>query len=111
MTRLTETLLQEIVEAIVNEVDPDKVILFGSQARGEAHEHSDIDLVVLEAEPFGNGRSRHSEEVRIRRALSSFHVSKDILVYSQEDVEHWQDSLNHLLARALREGRVVYERC
>ncbi len=110
MTRLTEALLREMVEAIVDEVDPDQVILFGSQARGDAHESSDIDLVVLEAEPFGNGRSRRDEEVRVRRALSSFHVSKDILVYSREDVEHWRDSLNHVLARALREGRVVYER-
>ena len=110
MTLLTDVLLQEIVDAIVDEVDPDQVVLFGSWARGDAHESSDVDLLVLEPEPFGNGRSRHEEEVRLYRALSRFHVSKDILVYSHDDVEYWRDSLNHVLARALREGRVVYER-
>ena len=37
-------------------------------------------------------------------------VSKDILVYSRAEVEYWRDSLNHVVARALREGRVLYER-
>lgn len=34
----------------------------------------------------------------------------DVLVYSREDVEYWRDSLNYVLARALREGRVLYAR-
>ena len=42
--------------------------------------------------------------------LGGFGVSKDILVFSREEVEYWRDSLNHVLARALREGRVFYER-
>ena len=110
MAQLTDTLLQQMVDAIVDEVDPDQVILFGSRARGDSHYNSDVDFVVLEAEPFGDGRSRHAEEVRLYGALSDFRVSKDILVYSHEEAEYWQDSLNHVLARALREGRVLYER-
>ena len=110
MTPVTDTLLQQMVDAIVAEVDPDQVILFGSRARGEARQDSDVDLIVLESGPFGEEKSRHAEEDRIRRALSGFSVAKDVLVYSQEDVEYWRDSLNNVLARALREGRVLYER-
>ena len=110
MTPVTDTLLQQMVDAIVAEVDPDQVILFGSRARGEARQDSDVDLIVLESGPFGEEKSRHGEEDRIRRALSGFNVAKDVLVYSQEDVEYWRDSLNNVLARALREGRVLYER-
>jgi predicted nucleotidyltransferase len=110
VTPVTDTLLQQMVDAIVAEVNPDQVILFGSRARGDARDDSDIDLIVLESEPFGEERTQHGEEVRIRRALSGFGVAKDILVYSQEDVEYWRDSLNNVLARALREGRVLYER-
>ena len=105
-----ESLLERMVRAIVDEVDPEQVILFGSQARGDATAESDFDFIVVEAGPFGTGRSRHDEEARLYRALAGCGAPKDILVYSRDDVEQWRDSLNHVLARALREGKVLYER-
>ena len=108
--QVTDSLLSDMVWAIVTEVDPEQVILFGSRARGDAREDSDVDLLVIESTPFGNGRSRRQEAVRLWRAVSGLGVAKDILVYSRDEVEHWRDSLNHVLARALREGRVLYER-
>lgn len=110
MAQVDDALIARMVEAIVNEVDPEKVVLFGSRGRRAATERSDVDLLVIEAEPFGPERSRHSELVRLYGALSAFVVPADVLVYSLADVEYWRDSLNHVLARALREGRVVYER-
>ena len=110
MTAVTETLIGQMVTAVVEEVDPERVILFGSRARGEEREESDVDLVVVEAEPFAGARSRHKEMVRLYKVLADFPVSADILVYTQDEVEYWRDSLNHVLARALREGKVLYER-
>ena len=110
MAQLTDTVLLQMVDAIVDEVDPEQVILFGSRARGDSYQDSDVDFVVLESESFEDSRSRHAEEVRLYSALANFLVSKDILVYSHEEAEYWRDSLNHVLARALREGRVLYER-
>lgn len=110
MTRVDEQMLQRMTTTIVEVVDPEQVILFGSHARGAAGTDSDIDLVVIEAEPFGPGRDRGAEETRLWRALAKFHVPKDILVYSREEVDDWRNSLNHVLARALREGKVLYER-
>ena len=110
MVPVTDALLDQMVQAIVAEVDPEQVILFGSRARGDAREDSDVDLVVVEAEPFGKTRSRRLEAVRLWKSLSGFIVPKDILVYSRDEVEYWRDSLSHVLARALREGRVLYER-
>ena len=110
MTQVTDDLLNRMVQAIVNEVDPEQVILFGSRARGDEQEKSDIDLIVVEAEPFGPERSRHRELVRLYHTVAAFPVPTDVLVYSHEDVDYWRDSLNHVLARALREGKVLYER-
>ena len=110
MTQITDSIIGQMVKALVEEADPEQVILFGSRARGDSREHSDVDLVVVEAEPFGPERSRHKEMLRLRRALRPFRVPVDVLVYSQEDVDYWRDSLNYVLARALREGRVMYER-
>ena len=110
MVHVTDDTLDRMVRAIVAEVDPERVILFGSRARGDAGAESDVDLVVVEAEPFGPGRSRHDEQVRLYHALADFRVAADVLVYSNADVAYWRDSLNHVLARALREGRTLYER-
>ncbi len=110
MTQITEAVLDRMVRAIVDEADPEQIILFGSRARGDQRRDSDVDLIVVEAEPFGPERSRHQEMVRLYHAITGSGVSTDLLVFSREDVEYWRDSLNHVLARALREGRVLYER-
>ena len=67
-----------------------------------------MDLVVVEAQPFGTGRDRRAEAVRLWRALAVFDVLTDLLVYSRDEVAYWRDSRNHVLARALREGKVLY---
>ena len=110
MTHVNDDLLARMVQAIVDEVEPEQVILFGSRARGDQRENSDIDLIVVEAQPFGPKRSRHREMVRLYHAVAKFRAATDVLVFSHEDVDYWRDSLNHVLARALREGQVLYER-
>lgn len=109
-TLVDDALLQQMTDAIVDVADPEQVILFGSHARGDAEADSDVDLVVVEAEPFGPGRDRRAEAVRLWRALAGFRVARDILVYSREEADYRRDSINHVLARALREGRVLHER-
>lgn len=107
---MNEVILRQMTAALVEAADPQQVILFGSHARGDAKPDSDIDLLIVETEPFGPDRDRGAEETRLWRALAKFHVAKDILVYSREEAERWRGSLNHVLARALREGKVLYER-
>ncbi len=107
---ISDAMIGEMVDVLAKAADPDQIILFGSRGRGEARDNSDVDLIVVESEPFGPGRDRVQEMARLYKALSRFPVPIDLLVYSQKDVEYWRDSLNHVLARALREGRVLYER-
>ncbi len=52
MTPVTEAVLAEMVDAIVAEVNPEEVILFGSQARGDQEQQSDVDLLIVQSEPF-----------------------------------------------------------
>lgn len=105
-----EVLLQQMVQTIINEVAPETIILFGSRARGDARADSDVDLLVVEAEPFSPQRSRRKEAARLYMALRGLAVSKDILLYSREEFEHWKNSPNHVAGRAHREGRVLHAR-
>lgn len=103
-----EALLQQMVQTIINEVAPETIILFGSRARGDARSDSDVDLLVVETEPFSPQRSRRKEAARLYMALRKLGVSKDILLSSREEFERWKDSLNHVVGRAHREGRVLH---
>jgi len=105
-----EQLLQEMTEVIVREVDPERIVLFGSWARGEAGPDSDVDLLVVSSVPYGPGRSRRGEAARLYRRLAGSGVAKDLVLASCDEVEQWRATPGHVVARALREGRVVYER-
>jgi len=102
--------IEGIAKAVVGAAQPEKIILFGSRARSDAKAGSDVDLLVVEKEPFGNGRSRRQEAGKIRRSLRGFSVPVDILVFSVDEVRQWQSSINHVIGRALREGKTLYAR-
>jgi predicted nucleotidyltransferase len=93
---------------VAREVEPEAIILFGSHATGDARPDSDVDLMVVESTPFGPDRDRRREMTRLWRALIGFPVAKDILVYSREEVERWRGARNHVIAQALREGKLLY---
>jgi predicted nucleotidyltransferase len=110
MAELTQQALEDMVQVIVEAANPEQIILFGSRSRGESRVGSDIDLLIVESDPFDEKRSRRKEMARLWRALASFPFAKDILVYSRDEVVYWRSSLNNVVARALREGKVLYER-
>ena len=102
--------IRQMAEEIAQAFNPDKIILFGSYAKGSAMAESDVDLLVIEKEPFSPQRSRRKEMARLQMALRELPLSKDILLYSREEFEHWRNSLNHLAGRAGREGRLLHGR-
>jgi len=108
--KLTEELLTRIVDTIVKEADPEQVYLFGSYARGQATDDSDLDLLIVEKDGFGPEKSRRSEMGRLWRALAGYRVPKDILVFTTDEIARWQDSKYHVIAYALKEGKLLYER-
>ena len=81
--KLTEETLMEMVRTIVREADPEQIILFGSRSRGDARPDSDVDLIVIEKEPYGPNRSRRLRAAALYQALMGFGVPKDLLLYSQ----------------------------
>lgn len=66
--------------------------------------------MVVESQPFGSGRSAHDEKLRLLLAVARFDVDADVLVWRRDDRDHWEGTLNHVLAHAAREGIVVHAR-
>jgi predicted nucleotidyltransferase len=102
--------LPEIIQRLVKAANPEKIILFGSWAKGTNRSDSDLDLLVIEKEPFGAERSRFHEIGRLERSLGRLPFPTDILVYSRDEVERWQSSTHHIISQALKEGKEIYAR-
>ena len=105
-SRQLQRTIDGMVRRIVERFRPDRVILFGSHARGTAGADSDVDLLV--GMPFSGSKRKKQIEVRI--ALHEFKVAKDIIVTTPEDFE-WRKKIPGTVERpAAREGKVVYAR-
>ncbi|MBM3266564.1 MAG: nucleotidyltransferase domain-containing protein [Candidatus Sericytochromatia bacterium] len=98
--------LPAVVERIVRNFKPDRIILFGSFARGEAGPDSDLDLLVVLPEVH----HRRDQAVAIRQALADLPVSKDVVVATAEEIERDRHRIGSIIGPALSEGRVLYER-
>ncbi|CAE6503264.1 DNA polymerase III subunit beta [Nitrosomonas nitrosa] len=109
-TNNEEALLQHMVDTIVREASPEAIILFSSRARGDARPDSDVDLLIVETDPFSPQRSRRKEAARLYIALKGLAISKDLLLYSRDEFEQWKNSMNHVVGRAVREGKVLHGR-
>ena len=101
---LDQAVLNEIVRRIVAVAQPDKIVLFGSAARGEMSFHSDVDLLVVK-----DGGNAWTEMGRIYEALYGVGAAVDVVVVTPTQLERYKDCHALVMKPALAEGRVVYE--
>lgn len=91
---------------IVERFSPDRIILFGSRARGESDPESDIDLLVL----FGEVADPHKRAAELHASLVDFPYPTDIVVSTLARFERYRNVVNTVYWPASREGKVLYER-
>lgn len=95
--------LSEVIQSVVATAQPNKVILFGSAARGEMGPNSDIDLLVIKSGKFNHWRLLTTIYQQLRGS-----AAVDVVLASQADIERYGDSPYLVYYTALREGRLVY---
>lgn len=97
-------LIPEIVERIVRAFHPEKIILFGSHARGDARPDSDVDLLVVLRDVED---ARHAA-ARVLDLLTDLTIPIDAIVATPEEIERCRDKFGTVLHLALRDGKVLY---
>lgn len=107
---MDEAMLASMTAAIVDEVQPTEVILFGSHARGTARPDSDIDLIVVVQDSEEARRHRRKLTARLYRRFMSVPLPMDILVYTQAEADRWRKVRGHVVSTGLVEGRRLYVR-
>jgi predicted nucleotidyltransferase len=102
---IDNSLIMEAANRLVEKFHPRQIILFGSQARGTADRHSDIDLLVLHENPG----DRRRMAVAMDAVLWGLKVACDIIVMTPAEFEVERQIPGTLARPAWREGRILYE--
>ena len=103
---VTDALLDDVVVRILSAGSPEKIVLFGSRARGQARPDSDLDLLIIEECDM----PRHRRSGRYRMALLGLFPAKDVVVWTPSEVAAWRDVPNAFITTILAEGKILYER-
>jgi predicted nucleotidyltransferase len=98
--------VNEISKRIVEEIHPEKVILFGSYANGNPTENSDVDLIIVNKTRL----PKHKRGIEIRRLFYRQLIPLDIKVYTPEEFENELDNRYSFLYSAIKNSIVLYER-
>lgn len=105
MAALPEETVSKLTRLLIEAARPRRIILFGSRARGEASEDSDMDVMVVQDAPA----DRLAEMVRLNRLLRWVDPPVDLLVVSEEKYDYWRDTPGNIYFEAASEGKVLYE--
>jgi uncharacterized protein len=84
----------------------EQVILFGSHARGEANDASDVDLMIVAKSDL----PRFKRSRALYGLLRPYPFPMDLVVYTPEEVERGRQSPLSFVSMVLREGKTVYVR-
>ena len=99
------SIVRDVVQRIVRAAQPERIVLFGSAARGTMGPNSDLDFLVIKGGKFNWSRVYN----RIVTELRGTKGPVDLVLVRQSDVELYGDSPALVLYPALREGKTVYE--
>jgi predicted nucleotidyltransferase len=97
-------ILDDLVRRIIEVVQPQRIILFGSAARGDMRPDSDIDILVV----VPDGTPRRQTAQTIYRNLIGLHAAVDVVVATENDLQQYGDNFSLVYYPALREGRAIY---
>ena len=101
-----DSLIDDIIRRIVETAQPDKIILFGSRARGDARPNSDFDVLVIKE----SNEPRYRRSVPLYVALADLPAEVEVTVYTPEEIEEWRKVPQAFVTTVVREGTTIYER-
>jgi len=104
---VTPEKVEAVVQRLVADARPRRIILFGSYVRGEVHRDSDLDVLVVTGDEVENPRA---ESVRLRRCVRGVHMPMDILVVPESQFESLKDVPGLIYHEAWEHGKTAYER-
>ncbi|MEO5649390.1 MAG: nucleotidyltransferase domain-containing protein [Ginsengibacter sp.] len=108
---ITISQIQKVTDIIVEEVRPEKVLLFGSYAFGVPDKHSDVDIIVIVREELEKkNRIDILTKLNLKTALPNLLFPKDFKMYSLNEYIELKENKYSFLYSALKNAKTLYER-
>ena len=97
--------VQEIIDRIVEGYDPERIIIFGSYARGDASPGSDLDVLVIKETP----ERETSRRIALSRLIGPRRLGVDLIAKTPDEVRYMLDRRSLFMHTIMDEGVVVHE--
>ena len=102
---ISQETIAGVIGAIASKFAPHKILLFGSYASGTPTPDSDLDLLVV----MDTDRPQNKRSTPIRLLFQPMPCSMDVLVFTPEEVDYWNGTVNHIITEAFQTGKVLYD--
>jgi len=103
---ISENEIKIVAKKIVENVNPQKIILFGSYCSNDFNEHSDLDLLIIKETVLPS----HQRGREVFKHLRGLKIPVDIIVYTPDEIKEWKDEKHSFISKILEEGKVIYDR-
>lgn len=108
---ITNNQIQKVADIIVEEIQPEKIFLFGSYASGRPNRHSDVDIIVVVSENLEKkNRIDTLTKLNLKTALPNLMFPKDFKMYSLSEYVELKENKYSFLYNALQSAKTLYER-
>ncbi|MDO8529155.1 MAG: nucleotidyltransferase domain-containing protein [bacterium] len=96
--------IPEIKEKIVREINPEKIVLFGSYAWGKPDKDSDVDFFIIQK----SNLPRRQRQIELRKKLYGSGVPMDLLIYTPEELQYRLELEDFFFKKIIKEGKELY---
>ena len=101
---ISQEKINEVINRIVKNINPEKIILFGSYASGNPSEESDLDILIVKE--MRMPRYKRSREVK--KHLRGMKIPIDVIVYTKKEIKKWKNTETAFINQAIKQGKVLY---
>jgi len=101
---ISQEKINEVIDRIVKNINPEKIILFGSYAQGNPSEDSDLDLLIVKEMKI----PRYKRSREVKKHLRGLKIPIDVIVYTREEIKEWEETKTAFISQTIKQGKVLY---
>ena len=101
---ISQEKINEVIDRIVKNINPEKIILFGSYAQGNPSEDSDLDLLIVKEMRI----PRYKRTREVKKHLRGLKIPIDVIVYTRKEIKEWEETKTAFISQTIKQGKVLY---